>query len=441
MENYSIMEAIKDIKLSARLDKQKTRIKRSHIVLMKAVDTALYGGVMLMGTTDVVSAPITAYTDGVNKRYGLEFIEPLSDPELRALILHENLHVALKQIPRGRDMWAKNADLAGMAADFVVNDIIVNIKVKLNNEPLLQLPEGGLYDPMFHNWSHREVFDYLLKNCKKSKNPNGKSGGPPPGGTEDKSKQGGGGQYEVTINGKKYGSETLDEHDTSGTSGATPDELKDFEEKVDRALREGGLLAGRLGAKIPRVISDLLTPKVDWREALREFITASIKGADEFTWRKMNRRQLANDIYMPSSENETIGEVIIAIDTSGSIGQKQLTEFATELKSICDAACPDRVRVLWWDTRVHGQQVFDGKYEGIEKMLKPMGGGGTEVSCVPRYIAKEKLNAECLIVFTDGYVETDIKWTTTIPALWLVTQCTSFIPPNGGKKVMIEKEF
>jgi predicted metal-dependent peptidase len=38
---------------------------------------------------------------------------------------------------------------------------------------------------------------------------------------------------------------------------------------------------------------------------------------------------MANDIYMPSMENETIGEVIVAIDTSGSIGTVELTEFAT----------------------------------------------------------------------------------------------------------------
>ena len=68
-------------------------------------------------------------------------------------------------------------------------------------------------------------------------------------------------------------------------------------------------------------------------------------------------------------ENETIGEVVIAIDTSGSIGQKQLTEFATELVSICEITSPDLVRVLWWDTSVHGEQVFKGDYQNIAKLL------------------------------------------------------------------------
>jgi hypothetical protein len=430
--------------LAKRIETQKTRIKRAHITLMKCPQTALYGGVMLMGTTDVVVADITAYTDGVNKRYGVFFIEPLTDEELRGLILHENLHVALKQIPRGRDMWKKDAELANMAADFVVNDIIMNITGKTSSgEAIVKLPAGGLFDPMFHNWSHRQVFDYLYEECEGGKKPpedgdpcdDGDEGnGPSGGGTPSKKPR------KVKVNGKDYSTDdTLDEHDTSGVDGLDGQELKDVNDKVDRALREGGLLAGRLGAKVPRVIADLLEPKIDWREVLREFVSASIKGADELTWRKMNRRQLANDLYLPSIENETIGEVIIAIDTSGSIGQRELSEFATELKAVCDATSPDRVRVLWWDTRVHGEQVFEKDYSNIEKLLKPLGGGGTHVSSVSKYIVEKKLEAECVIVFTDGYVENDIQWAVTSPTLWMITHNKGFVPPVG-KSVFFDRE-
>ena len=86
-----------------------------------------------------------------------------------------------------------------------------------------------------------------------------------------------------------------------------------------------------MGNKLPRAIEDLLAPKVDWRHELRDFVTSSTKGSDEFTWRRFNKRLMANDIYMPSLENENVGELIIAIDTSGSIGSLELTEFASEL--------------------------------------------------------------------------------------------------------------
>ena len=397
-------------------DVQETRIKRGHMTLMKHRDTALYSGVMLMGSSEVADNVPTAYTDGVNKKYGRKFLESIADEsKVRGLILHENLHVALKQIAHGRSMFKDNPKLANLAADFVVNDVIVNIIATLPNsrERLVELPDGGFYDPMFHDWSMRQVFNYLKKNCK------------------DKNSEKDG---EVEVNGKTYDLSNGDEHDFP-TEGDT----KDINDKVDRALREGGMLAGRMGGNMPRVISDLLTPKVDWREALREFVSSAMKGKDEFTWRRMNKRHLANDVYLPSMENETIGEIIVAIDTSGSIGSHEITEFATELASICDVVSPERVRVLWWDTKVHGEQIFDEQYNDIASLLKPRGGGGTRASCVNEYINQEKLTAECVLMFTDGYLESDLHWAISCPTLWMITRNNSFEPPMG-KSVFFDNE-
>jgi predicted metal-dependent peptidase len=324
--------------------------------------------------------------------------------------------------------------MANIAADFVVNSIIVNIKGTIggSSERIVELEKGGVYDPMFDNWSMREVYNYLKKHCKgKGKGEGGKGSGKGNDPADTGSQDGDGDGDTITINGKTYDLSNSDEHDLSDLKELTHEQAKEINSAIDRALREGGMLAGRMGAKVPRAISDLLEPKVDWRDALRDFVASAIKGKDEFTWRKLNKRHMANDIYLPSMENETIGELVVAIDTSGSIGSAQITEFATELVSICDLCSPDKVRILWWDTDVHGEQVFEGDYKGIAAMLKPMGGGGTHVSCVNDYINKQKINAECVIVFTDGYVEHDITWNIPSPTLWMVTECKSFEPPVG----------
>jgi predicted metal-dependent peptidase len=389
---------------------------------------------MLMGKTEVVDEGChTAYTDGVNKVYGRKFLESVdTEPKVRGLVLHENLHVALKQLPRGKDMFDENRKLANIAADMVVNNIIMGIKGTVNgsSERIVDLPDGGVYDPMFENWSMREVYNYLKKNCKGGGDGGDKKG---KGGKGDSvpSEDGNGDGDTITINGKTYDLSDADEHDLDSLKDLTHEQAKEINDAIDKALREGGMLAGRMGAKVPRSISDLLEPKVDWRDALRDFVSSAIKGKDEFTWRKLNKRQLVNDIYLPSMENETIGELVIAIDTSGSIGGQQITEFATELVSICDLCSPDKVRVLWWDTDVHGEQVFQDNYANIAGLLKPQGGGGTHVSCVNEYIIKQKINAECVIVFTDGYVESDITWNIHSPTLWMVTQLKSFEPPVG----------
>ena len=424
-------------------NKQEVRLKKAHIALMKHHETALYSGVMLMGKSEVSDNLFTAYTDGVNKRYSRPFLETIiSEPKLRGLVLHENLHVALKQIPRGKDMWKEDAKIANMAADFVVNDIIKNItgKVAGGNEQLVELPDGALYDPFFHNWNMREVYNHIRKeNPQRQKPQSGGSSNSDEQGDSDSSPSSSGKQDKddgkITANGKEYdmGGNGFDEHDWENMSA---EEIKELNDKIDRALREGGMLAGRMGGKIPRSISDLLEPKIDWREALREFVSSTMKGKDEFTWRRMNKRQMANDIYMPSMENETIGEVVVAIDTSGSIGSVELTEFATELASICDLVSPDAVRVLWWDTDVHGEQLFKSdQYQSIASLLKPLGGGGTHVGCVSKYINEKKINAEAVIVFTDGYVESDIKWTIVPPTLWMITQNKDLDIPSGKKVI------
>jgi len=327
-----------------------------------------------MGTSAVEEGVPTAYTDGVNKKYGRAFLESIvSEPKVRGLILHENLHVALKQVVFGRAMFMENRKLANLAADFVVNDIITCIDgvVAGTSERLVELPDGAVYDAMFHDWSMREVYNYLKKHAKKGGGggQGGKGQGqgnpPPSGGTQSNDDDDMDGDT-VTVNGKTYDISQSDEHDFVGRE-LTAEDAKEVLDDIDKALREGGMLAGRMGAKIPRVISDLLEPKIDWRDALREFVSASTKGNDEFTWRRMNKRHMANDIYLPSVINESIGEIVVAIDTSGSIGGAEITEFATELVSICEVCQPEAVRVLWWDTQVHGEQVFKDNYSDIAK--------------------------------------------------------------------------
>lgn len=408
--------------MSIASDKQEMRVKRAHLTMMKHPDTALYSGVMLMGKTEVVDGSFTAYTDGVNKRYCRAFLQSVdTEAKLRGLILHENLHIALKQVMHGKAMFKENPKLANVAADLVVNDVIKNITSKINDELLVDLPDGALYDPKFHNWSMAEIFRHLRK-----ENEDNKSGGRGSGdGSGDK----------VIVNGQQCDAE-FDEHDFQDAVDADPQEAKELHDAVDRALREGGILAGRLGGNVPRVIGELLEAKLDWREVLRDFVQSSIKGKNELTWRRLNKRHMVNDFYLPSDEQETVGEIVVAIDTSGSIMGEQLTAFISELASICEACQPDKVRVIWWDHSVHGEQVFEGNYTNLAHMLKPQGGGGTRVSSVSEYLVKNRITPECVVVLTDGYVEDDIKWDTTAPTLWVYTHRN--FKPSVGKVVKLE---
>ena len=400
------------------------RLKKSHIILMRHPETALYGSVMMMGESEVKDGIPTAYTDGENKRYGREFMSQLTDEEARALIMHENLHVALMHIPRHKDLMKEDGMLANVAMDIVVNNIIDN----LNDKTLCKLPSSAILDHEFDGWSVREIYNELKK-----QNPDRKKNGQGSGGGNSDSGQG----ETININGKQVTVQNGDEHDGTGVE-VSPEQAKEFEERIGRALREGGILAGRLGSKVPREVSASLDKPIDWKEALRDFVSTAVRGKDELSWRRFNRSLLANDILAPSVESETMTEAIIAIDTSGSINQEMIGKFAFQLQLICDSVNPETVRILWWDTEVHGEQVFGGDTNNVKDILKPLGGGGTCVSCVSEYIAKKGYKPDCVVVFTDGYVEDKVNWGIDVETLWLVTENRSFKVPKG-KMVKIDK--
>lgn len=407
------------------------RLKKNHIIMMRHPETALYGSVMLMGNSEVVEGIPTAYTDGENKRYGKEFMATLSDAEARAVVLHENLHVALLHIHRHKDLMKEDHVLANVSMDIVVNNIIDSIKGQHQSQPLCKLPESAIIDHKFDGWAVREIYNELQK-----QNPQRRQKGSGGGGgsceSDDGDETNGSGQGEViNVNGRQVTVQDSDEHDMSGAEGKDVKELKEFEEKVGRALREGSMLAGRLGANIPREISQSLEIPINWKDEFRDFVTNNVRGKDELTWRRFNRNLLANDILAPSEDTETLTEVCVGIDTSGSIGTEELGAFAYQLQMICDVCKPDTVRILWWDTEVHGEQVFAGDSPNIKDILKPMGGGGTMVSCVSDYLKDKKYTPDCLVIFTDGYVEDKPRWETGIDTLWLVTENRNFKPPKG----------
>lgn len=416
------MSAVMTSAIPASTHDATLKLKKAHIKLMRHPETCLYAGVILMGESSVDAGVPTAYTDGVNKRYGKDFLDKLDMAETCGLVMHENLHVLLKHIPRHRDLMKKDMKLANVAMDFVVNDIIVELSKK--DPELIKLPNGALYDPKYHDWSVRQVWDDLINNMPPDDGRGGNDG------SDGVRGEGNGGYNDL---------QPLDEHDYSLTDEMDEKAAKKLSDDITDAINQGSIIAGRFGAKIPRAIKDVLKPKVDWREELREFVTEATSGRTDYSWRRLNRKQLINDLFLPSVESERIGEGVMANDTSGSIGDHLLSMVGMEIVSICETCAPDRMRILWWDTQVHGEQVFEDNYDGIASMLKPMGGGGTKLSCVSDYVRENNMNPAFMIVFTDGYVEYDVKWDVQCPVLWLLPpdHNTNFNPP-GGRKVVVE---
>lgn len=385
-------------------------LTRVHIRLMNHPETRMYSSVILLGKNEVTDSPEckTAYTDGINKKYGAEFCSKLSTAELGGLVLHENIHILLKHLPRHRDLMKEDPRLANIAMDYVDNLLIDAIRDK----SVAVLPKGGLLDHRFKGHSVREVYEILRRESQ-----SGNGGGSGSGGS------GGDGL-----------GEPLDIHDFDKLMDATPEQVKEISDAVDKCLHQMGLHAGRTGDEVPREIKEIMAPEVDWLEATREFVSEHAWGRDDSTWRKFKRKHLPDEIYLPDVHSESIDELVVACDLSGSVHGDIEKKLLSEVAHVAQACQPKRLRVLWWDTEVRSEQVFEDNFDQIVTLLRPQGGGGTYVSCVSKYMTDNNIKPDCLVVLTDGYVEQELTWEiTNTPTLWLVTLNNEFVPPSGIK--------
>jgi predicted metal-dependent peptidase len=395
------------------------RIERIHVQLMKHPNFCLFAGLFMIGKVEVrdKTSSGTAQTNGVDVVYDRGFVDSLNDKQLAFLILHENMHKAYRHLVVWQPLRKKNAQLANMACDYVIN---LQIRDYDPQNEITDFPTDaqgnvlGLIDERFRGMDSGQVFKIL-----------------------EEEQQGGGGGG----GGSGEGKEPLDGHEWDEAQDMSDSDKEEVAKEIEQALRQGSMLVGKMGGNVSREIGDMLVPKVDWREALRDFIKTAMQGKDKSTWKRLHKRYLASDLIMPSSYSEKVGGIAIGIDTSGSIGGEELNQFLSEVKSICDEVSPEKIDLMYWDTHVASIETYrDNELAGLVETTKPAGGGGTEPACVPKYMKKHDMKPECLIILTDGYIpnQDPSDWSIESPVLWCIKGNSHFNQSVVGKVVHVE---
>lgn len=381
------------------------RVQKATIDVMAKDRYVALNGVLMIGTKrveDDASRCPTAYTDGKNVVFGADFIEDLNDAELRFLLLHEEYHKLYRHLTTWRWMYDEDPQLANMACDYVINCKIVDD----NRDGFATMTgklEGGCLDEKYRGWDAAQVFHDL----------------------KQKQKQNGG-------KGSGQGQQPFDEHGWDDAQEMSEEDKQALARDLDEAIRQGALIAGKMGTGGDRSFEELLQPQVDWREALREFVKTTCSGHDYSTWKKPNRRYIGAGIYMPSGVSESVGDIAILIDTSGSTyAPGVLPAFMSEAKAVCDMVKPERVHIIYWDTAVCQAEVYER--DELDKMIsttQPKGGGGTNITCAIDYMTEHNIKPQASVVLTDGYLFGGWgAW--THPVLWCVIDNPNASPSTG----------
>ena len=393
---------------------EERKLQKAKISLMRDPKFALLSGILMVGRTSVDDNVPTACTNGRDERYGRKFIKELREQELNFVVAHEASHKMYRHLTTWKKLHEEDSQLANHACDYVINLMLKDMDPQEQTIAMPRYRDGkhqgkqmGLIDERFRGLNTKQIFDIL----KEEKEEGGEGGGDGEGG--------------------------FDEHDwDEATKGMTEEEKKQLERDIDQAIRQGVMahqkIAGKGAGGLDRELQEMLEPKVDWREVLREFVKATCRAKDTSSWRRPNRRFLGTGTYMPSMIGEKVGHLVIGIDTSGSIGQAELAEFLGEVKGIAEEVNPSQVDLIYWDSEVAGHEEYtENDVAGIISSTKPKGGGGTSPSCVSEYLKSKKIEPECVIMLTDGYVGNDWGQDWTAQVLWCIVGGNDVVSPNG----------
>ena len=386
------------------------KFKAIKIGLMRSDQFGLLRGVAMHGKTILTTSVPTAATDGRDCWFNPDFLFNQitnGDKGIAYVMVHEWLHKAGMHFVTYQNLRERHAMATNMAADFWIND---RIELADPKHVLTEMPQDangkpiGLHDIKYRDWAIKRIFNDIMENAKK---------------------RGGDGGDELEGG--------FDDHDWDGAKELTKEEAKQLKQDVTEAIRQGihaGKRAGSGGLKDALGLEELITPKVDWRDALRMFMNSTCRKKERSTWRRPNRRYLHQDIVMPTLEGNSVNELVLGRDTSGSMWGERMTAVTSEMVGLAQNLNINKIHVIDWDGEVENHETYTSDtFKNAPELRTAHGGGGTDPTCVSDYLSKNNIKPDCVVMLTDGEINSWGNWTT--PVLWAITNEANITAPVG----------
>ncbi|HEY0720776.1 MAG TPA: VWA-like domain-containing protein [Gammaproteobacteria bacterium] len=368
-------------------------------------------------------------TDARTFYYNADYINELSVEQTQFVLAHEALHCALSHFARRGHRQKHRWDLA---CDFAINPLLMD-------EGLTPTPEA-LYLKTFENMTAEEIYPCLDEH--ENLQPQDDHLYDEENRDQQGGNRGGGGENREQNPDKGKGSQQKQEQQTRDEQGkgnpqeeprerpaqppqsgaGKPPPLSQEEQQelaVKWAQRLAGaaqqaMAAGKMSEALARLVDHLLQPQLPWRMLLARYMTASAR--NDYNYARPSRRE--GDAIMPSLRSDAI-EVVVALDTSGSVSDHEMREFLSEVNAIKGQASA-RITLLACDANLSG----DGPwvYEPWEAFILPRqfpGGGGTDFRPVFAWLEREQRRPDLLVYFTDAQGQFPAQ-EPALPVIWLV---------------------
>lgn len=362
----------------------------------------------------------TVATDGESLYYDESFVSEYDPEDLVTVFAHEVLHLALFHHTRRGDRDVERWNNAG---DYAINLLL--------QDAGFRVPSDWLIDAQYRGMTTEQIFDALKpRQDEQGDEPHFSPDGEANVGTgsEDSSNDSGNGQ-ELSEPAHPQGGQSSPGNVWDATEPAQQE--AEWHVLVKQAAGLAAMM-GRLPANVVTAIEEVAQPRIDWRSVLRRFVQQI--AASDYSWRRPNRRCVANRVFVPELRAESMPAIVVVADTSGST-RGVLDVFMAELRSIQDECQPEETILVMADAAVHRVERF-GRDEPIQ--CEFVGMGGTDFRPAFQYLEAEQINPACLIYLTDGdgeYPEVPSEF----PTLWAITTPGTVAP--WGETVTIDPDM
>lgn len=346
----------------------------------------------------------TTATDARAFYYNPDYIDGLSLEQTQFVLAHEALHCALSHFARRQHRQKARWD---MACDLAVNPILIA-------DGLRPTPDA-LYLKEFEGMTAEEIYPCLDEHDDLE---------PQDEHLYDQDAGEGGAQGEGSGHGERHTDGDVQTRDIENEHrGEEPPAALSHEERERLAAQwrqrlagaaQQAMQAGKLSGPLARLIDHLLQPQLPWRALLARFMSATAR--DDYTYTRPSRREGA--AILPSLRSHEVN-VVIALDTSGSIADAEMCQFLSEVDAL-KTQVHARVTLLACDTEL--AQDGPWRYEPWDAFSLPRafrGGGGTDFRPVFDWIARENERPDLLVYFTDAQGRFPAH-EPAYPVVWLV---------------------
>ena len=360
--------------------------------------------------------------------HGNTINKTITQREMQFLLCHELMHILNFTWEREKKIGVDPNDMSelakqkrklwNIATDYEINSLLHNNEETQESgekirKPVGNMPEFGCYESEYRDMTAEEIYVDLIKKMEN-------------------------GQLNINFGGSGNGEDGEGNGEPMQLDIHMPVEDQDVKNEIISKMSEvyGSRQNGTGESAIDRSLERTFKPQpFNWRKALSKYMRKFVK--ENYTWNKPSRTGIANHLILPSQGQGAMLNIGVAIDTSGSITEKEINAMMDHLYTILQQFKNFQIDIWACGSRVYEDTLLKITNNNKRDLLKfnAKSDGGNDMRenfsfIKDHYKGREKI--DLLIIMSDFYdpLDGDTNTYSTCPVIYMCIDHKDFVKPS-----------